>query len=848
MAKSSLVSKIGREKRVRNRESVIAALLVFALLLTIIWALACRGLHDPQSTFEHAQQAFLHGELRSAETEARRAYQTFSGRDEPWAWRFRLLEAETLIAQGGRSEEALALLNSPLPRQLTNSDVAIKQQILRASAYIPLDKLNEADYCLSAAETLDRSWGRPLSGEIARARGALQRRRNDLDGADRFFRQSLQLAKERHDVRLEMTDLLNLGSVAEQLEHYDESIEWLQDANTSARSLGDLQFVEATSGSQAWDYYRLGDFVRALAMYRQAEQQADDIGAVYHRIQWLNNLGLVYFQLNQFPAAEDYYRQSLSLAEKSKNSEQIIDALSSLAFVSVQMSQFTEAEQYAEQAFQLAAARNDRTSQLPPILVEGMVAAQRGQSEQAAKLLGEVIAAPESDLSLRWEAQNNLAKLYEKENRLAQADQQYRAALATIEKARSSLQHEEFRLPFLANAAHLYDDYLRFLVKQGKIRPALQLADYSRARTLAEGLGIAAQQSPAAPETLDPQQVARQKNATILFYWLGRDCSYLWAITANQVKLYPLPQAEEIDAAVQRYRQALLGWQDVLQTANPNGRYLYDVLLAPAKPWIAPNSRVIVITDGSLDSLNFETLLAPEPKLHYWIEDATVLSASSLRVLSAASRQSKPGTGGLLLMGNATASSADYATLPNASLEMENVGKHFPADSLVSYSGDKATPTAYLSSNLEKVSFIHFVAHASASKLSPLDSAIILSRSSQEEDSFKLYARDITHHPLNASLVTISSCYGAGAKAYSGEGLVGLSWAFLRAGAHNVIGALWEVNDASTATLMDHVYDGLQQAQPPEAALRSAKLAFLHSDGVVRKPYYWAPFQLYSGR
>jgi CHAT domain-containing protein len=47
---------------------------------------------------------------------------------------------------------------------------------------------------------------------------------------------------------------------------------------------------------------------------------------------------------------------------------------------------------------------------------------------------------------------------------------------------------------------------------------------------------------------------------------------------------------------------------------------------------------------------------------------------------------------------------------------------------------------------------------------------------------------------------------------------------------------------------MDHVYDGLKQGQPPEAALRSAKLAFLHSDGVVRKPFYWAPFQLYSGR
>jgi CHAT domain-containing protein len=121
-----------------------------------------------------------------------------------------------------------------------------------------------------------------------------------------------------------------------------------------------------------------------------------------------------------------------------------------------------------------------------------------------------------------------------------------------------------------------------------------------------------------------------------------------------------------------------------------------------------------------------------------------------------------------------------------------------------------------------------------------------LSKASAEEDSFKLYARDIIHHPLHAQLVTISTCYGAGARAYTGEGLVGLSWAFLRAGAHNVIGALWEVSDASTPRLMDELYDELKKGRSPQAALRSAKLSLLHSDS-FRKPFYWAPFQLYTG-
>jgi CHAT domain-containing protein len=254
------------------------------------------------------------------------------------------------------------------------------------------------------------------------------------------------------------------------------------------------------------------------------------------------------------------------------------------------------------------------------------------------------------------------------------------------------------------------------------------------------------------------------------------------------------------------------------------------------------------VTDGSLDSLNFETLLTPGPSAHYWIEDATVLSASSLRVLAASQSHQEHGNGKLLLIGDANTASPEYAPLPNAVLEMENVENHFPAGARHTYSRDRATPAAYLGSDPEQFSFIHFVAHATASKLSPLDSAIVLSRASPEQDSFKLYARDITSHSLHADLVTISSCYGAGAQAYSGEGLIGLSWAFLRAGAHNVIGALWDVSDASTANLMGRLYDGLKRGQPPEAALRSAKLSLLHSDEVVRKPFYWAPFQLYTGR
>jgi CHAT domain-containing protein len=159
----------------------------------------------------------------------------------------------------------------------------------------------------------------------------------------------------------------------------------------------------------------------------------------------------------------------------------------------------------------------------------------------------------------------------------------------------------------------------------------------------------------------------------------------------------------------------------------------------------------------------------------------------------------------------------------------------------------QAVPSAYAHSGPDQYRYIHFVAHGTASRLSPLDSAVVLSPPKDRPADFKLYAHDILLQPLHAELVTISTCYGSGVRAYAGEGLVGLAWVFLRAGSHNVIGALWQADDASTPLLMDKLYAGLQAGKTPDVALRTAKLSLIRSPSVYRKPFYWAPFQLYAG-
>jgi CHAT domain-containing protein len=202
----------------------------------------------------------------------------------------------------------------------------------------------------------------------------------------------------------------------------------------------------------------------------------------------------------------------------------------------------------------------------------------------------------------------------------------------------------------------------------------------------------------------------------------------------------------------------------------------------------------------------------------------------------------------LLLLGNPISESEDFPTLPLFAFEAKKIQTYFEPHNVAAFTGAEATPAAYLTSNPARYSYIHFVSHAVSSRTDPLDSAIILSPTSAGADSYKLYARDIMRHPIDAELVTISACYGSGTRSYAGEGLVGLSWAFLHAGAHSVIGALWEASDDSSPRLMDKLYHGIEDGQTPAVALRQAKLSLLHSGGKFQQPFFWAPFQIYSSR
>jgi CHAT domain-containing protein len=750
------------------------------------------------------------------------------------------------------NDEVFKLLASE-PEPPLSGDLAVQKYRVESVAYASSIRFAESERELKKAESICSSSSFPSCGDLPTARGFLQMETSQYGEAKESFERALASARAGGDLFLEATALLNLSWCAAAQEHSDEALDRATAARKIAIPQGFEDVAQTALGNMGWAYYKLGDAERAKETFIEAKKQAERLADFTDQVTWLQAIGYVDLDANRLDAAQQSFQQSFDLA-KHTNRGDMIDSLTALAFVCEQAGKLDEAKRYDDEALSMARAENDPAS-VYPLLVRGRLAVKSSDFTNAERTFREVVQSRNIAVSLKWEAERSLARLYEDERQFDSANREYKTALDTFETARSELTHEDSRLPFLTNASRIYDDYIHFLVARSKKDGALQVADFSRGRTLAEGLGLLQRETSFKPVALDAQGVARRTGATILFYWLGEKESYLWAITPQKTALFDLPPGTEIDAAAQRYRRDLGGPRDVLESADGDGQYLYRTLIAPAQSLLKKNAKVFIIPDGSLNNLNFETLLVPEPKLpaanptqpklHYWIEDVTIADASSLRVLGAASTAKQKRDRSLLLVGDSVAPSDKYPQLAQAGAQMESVARHFPAAGEKVLTRKNATPSAYLASHPERFSYIHFVAHGTASRLSPLDSAIVLSRDSAEDDSFKLYARDIIRYPLRAELVTVSACYSAGERSYTGEGLVGLSWAFLRAGAHNVIAALWDATDAPTEQLMDKFYDELNRGAAPDAALRAAKLSLLHHSG-FHNPYYWAPFQLYA--
>jgi CHAT domain-containing protein/Tfp pilus assembly protein PilF len=761
------------------------------------------------------------------------------------SWRFRLLKADVLdsMNEGGKAMETLG--SAPPPAAPEMRALFAMQE---GYAQFLLSDYPAAEKALDQAREIARPLAAPLlDAQIALRRGPLEERLGHPAIAEELFRGVLATAVAQDDLYLQARAIGNLGFFFLDTYRYDQAIYWLARAREAFERLGATSSVPKAIGNLGWCYHKLGDDEQALKYLHEAEQRSQSTSNRYELQAWLGDTGDVLIDQNDLSAATEKYEHALTIAKALGEKYWTASWENDLAVVDIQLRDFDSAERHNNEALRLRRDIKD-SSDFYPKVNQARIMAGRNDIAGAETLYRLLIEQPSDDPSPVIEAETELAELLIKQGDTTRADAQFRSALDLIERQRASLTREDYKLSYFSGLIRFYQDYVDFLVTSNQPVKALEAVEYSRARVLDEKLNSKAHAREVSGAAL--QQIAKTSNSVLLSYWLAPKRSFVWVVTPAGVTWYELPAEKKITALVEAYGSLVENLRDPLDSESPAGRELAHILLDPVQKLLQDHTRIILVPDRALHSLNFETLPDPDQPSRYLIERATISIAPSLGVVAGVD-----GTTGtensILLIGDPEPAVEEYQRLPYASKEMTLIEQKFAASSggrvpghSVVLEGARAYPAAYRDNDPSKFSFIHFAAHAAANRESPLDSALILSR---HDSGYTLSARDVMNVPLHAELVTLSACRSAGARAYSGEGPVGLSWAFLRAGARNVVAGLWDVNDLSTASLMADFYGRLTAGAAPADALRKAKLVLAHSAGAYRKPFYWGPFQLYTG-
>jgi CHAT domain-containing protein len=372
-------------------------------------------------------------------------------------------------------------------------------------------------------------------------------------------------------------------------------------------------------------------------------------------------------------------------------------------------------------------------------------------------------------------------------------------------------------------------------------------------------------------EPLSTQTIQREMldNQTgLLEYFVGEEKSFAWLVTKDKVSFATLPGAKDLNRLVGDYRKSIAE-KSSPATFVAQSHQLYHTLIQPFEGNLSSLHRLIIVPDGPLTSLPFETL-APDRKgqAEYLVERFAIgyePSASAFAAIKATSSQTE--SRGLVAFGDpayetdmqiekstasASASRAAYVEggldlrrLPYTRTEVNAIGALFTSADRKVFLGPDANESQVKSERLDKYRYVHFAVHGFVDEEIPARSGVILALQNNDKEDGILQMTEIMRLKLNSDLVTLSACRTGLGKVIGGEGVLGLTRAFLYAGSRSVVASLWNVNDTATAELMKSFYANLKKGQSKDEALRQAKLTLLKGKQANwRHPYYWAPFVL----
>lgn len=351
------------------------------------------------------------------------------------------------------------------------------------------------------------------------------------------------------------------------------------------------------------------------------------------------------------------------------------------------------------------------------------------------------------------------------------------------------------------------------------------------------------------------------EQALLIQYLAGEKTFYAFAVSKNSIRSFLIPKDAHFDSTLNRFYQSVSNWKLAKDSSAVAERYfletapeLYRLLLKPALAGTTAN-RLVLVPDGLLGLIPFDALLT-EQHSGSWLDTDMPYLLKKYAVSTRWSASTSPAAGidaGAItshFLGFGTnyqngkmdtvqlVAMRDLGLLPHAPEEIKAVGRLFSGKTWLNEAATKVNFTNHASES----GIIHLALHGVLDQQNPMRSHLVFQPDVQGVEN-RLFASELYNFRLNARMVVLSACNSGNGKVANGEGVMSLARAFTYAGCPTLVSSLWNVNDLSTAQIMQNFYQSLQSDLPVDRALQQAKLDFLHSThSEFAKPIYWASF------
>lgn len=715
--------------------------------------------------------------------------------------------------------------------------------------------------------------------------GAQYANLGDYAGALDATEEALAIARSRGDRELEAVCHLSEGVIHSRLGEWRKALELYQKALPIYRELGIRRREALTLAMIGTALNRLHEYEAAARHLQEAMRISADLDERTTELTVLMSLGRTRMETGPAEAARADLHRAAELARSAGKGTYEADALSLLARIALEEGKPAEARQLAEDA--LGVLEGYRRRVTSPDLRATFASSVRDTYEAYIEaLMGLHGQEPGKGFAERALEASEAARGRGLLDLLAEGGTRIREGVEP-----SLLQAERAVQERLSAALDLHLRLSQEGASQARVETAARdvqaLAgewQAARDRVRVTSPRFAELRDPTPATVSEIREQVLDPDTVLLEYALGEKRSFLWVVTREGLRTHELPARAVVEqAAHEAYRE--LATPRRTRSRRPDSlTRLGRMILAPLGDLTA--KRLLVVPDGALHFVPLAALPHTDGSGEPLLAKHEVVSAPSASVIALLRRERKgrPGAPKAVavfadpvfdkederLAAPRTASvgrprvamDEGMTTRVLRSAGVEGALQRLPFTrreakailSLVSPRERKealdfdASRAAAADPALADYRIVHFATHGFLNTVRPELSGIVLSLVDREgrDVGGVLTAADIFNLRLNAEMVVLSGCRTALGRELRGEGLMGLSRAFMYAGAPRVVASLWKVDDTATAALMKRFYRRiLAEGLLPSAALRAAQLDMARQPR-FEDPSYWAAFQLHG--